>query len=113
ETPQTPTDGWISIRKAYELSLTEPEWVFPNTIAGSVTMIYGRSNVGKSYLIGEMLLALLIDGRTFLGMEPVDADKAWRPAILTTDPGALTEYGKRVFPLLPEDAPLFLRQIGR
>lgn len=105
--------GWVSIRTAYELSLAEPEWVFPNTIAGSVTMIYGRSNTGKSYLVGEMLLALLVEGRTFLGMEPVDTDKAWRPAILTTDPGALTEYGKRVFPLLPEDAPLFLRQIGR
>ncbi|KMS87931.1 AAA family ATPase [Prauserella rugosa] len=107
------TQEWISIKEAYERSLAEPEWVFPNTIAGSVTMIYGRSNSGKSYLVGEMLLALLAEGRKFLGLEPVDVDKAWRPAVLTTDPGALMEYGKRVFPLLPPDAPLFLRQIGR
>ncbi|WP_375487843.1 hypothetical protein [uncultured Mycobacterium sp.] len=62
-----------------------------------------------------MLLALLIDGREFLGMQPTDTAKLWKPAILWTDPGSDEEYGERVCEHLPEgaqvDVPMF--RVGR
>jgi hypothetical protein len=74
-------------------------------------MIYGRSNVGKSYLVSSLLLSLLIEGRDFLGMQPVDKTKLWRPAVLWTDPGSDEEYGDRIHTALPDgvdiDVPTF------
>jgi hypothetical protein len=88
----------MTLKAAWELAQTTEPWVFQDTVCSSVTMIYGRSNVGKSYLVASMILSLLVDGREFLGMEPTDRTKLWRPAILCTDPGSEEEYGKRIHP---------------
>ncbi|PWV72795.1 AAA domain-containing protein [Nocardia neocaledoniensis] len=78
-------------------------------------MIYGRSNVGKSYLVSSLLLSLLVADREFLGMQPTDKTKLWKPAILWTDPGSDEEYGERIHKAIPEgvdvDVPVF--HIGR
>lgn len=89
---------YTSLQAAWERSQQTEQWVFPDTICSSVTMIYGRSNVGKSYLVSSLILSLLVDGREFLGMEPTDRTKLWRPAVLCTDPGSEEEYGKRIHP---------------
>lgn len=100
-----------SLREAYERSKHTERWVFSETICSSVTLIYGRSNVGKSYLVASMLLSLLVEGRDFLGMPPVDSAKEWKPAILWTDPGSDEEYADRICKHLPEgaevDIPMF------
>lgn len=102
-------------REAYERSKQNERWVFPDTICSSVTMIYGRSNVGKSYLVSSLLLSLLVEDREFLGMQPADKTKLWKPAILWTDPGSDEEYGERIHDALPEgvdiEIPVF--HIGR
>ncbi|MFE3055164.1 AAA family ATPase [Nocardia sp. NPDC059239] len=90
-------------REAFERSKQNERWVFPDTICSSVTMIYGRSNVGKSYLVSSLLLSLLIDDREFLGMRPTDKTKLWRPAILWTDPGSDEEYGERIHRAIADD----------
>lgn len=78
-------------------------------------MIYGRSNVGKSYLVSSLLLSLLVAEREFLGMQPSDPTKLWKPAILWTDPGSDEEYGDRIHKALPDgvdiDVPAY--HIGR
>lgn len=76
-------------------------------------MIYGRSNVGKSYLVSSMLLSLMLDGREFLGMQPTNRTKVWRPAILWTDPGSDEEYAERIYPELPKEAELGIFHVGR
>jgi AAA domain len=91
-----------SLREAYERSKQSERWVFPETVCSSVTLIYGRSNVGKSYLVASMLLSLLIEGREFLGMQPTDSAKLRKPAILWTDPGSDEEYADRICQHLPE-----------
>ena len=91
-----------SLREAYERSKHAERWVFPETICSSVTLIYGRSNVGKSYLVASIRLSLLIEGREFLGMQPIDSEKFWKPAILWTDPGSDEEYAERVCKHLPD-----------
>jgi AAA domain len=100
-----------SLQEAYERSKHAERWVFSETVCSSVTLIYGRSNVGKSYLVASMLLSLLIEGREFLGMQPIDSGKLWKPAILWTDPGSDEEYADRICKHLPEGAeveiPLF------
>ncbi|WP_280300322.1 AAA family ATPase [Nocardia abscessus] len=93
-------------REAYERSKQHERWVFPDTVCSSITMIYGRSNVGKSYLVSSLLLSLLVADREFLGMQPTDKTKLWKPAILWTDPGSDEEYGERIHKALPEDVDL-------
>lgn len=90
-----------TLKDAYERSKRQERWVFPEVVCSSVTLLYGRSNVGKSYLVASMLLSLLIEGREFLGMQPVDKGKLWKPAILWTDPGSEEEYGERICEHLP------------
>jgi hypothetical protein len=62
-----------------------------------------------------MLLSLLIERREFLGMQPTDAAKLWKPVILWTDPGSDEEYGERICGHLPDgvdvDVPMF--HVGR
>jgi AAA domain len=112
-TPATRCDWWFvidvakrfprtSLWEAYERSKRTERWVFPETICSSVTLLYGRSNVGKSYLVSSMLLSLLIEGRDFPGMQPADPTKLWKPAILWTDPGSQDEYSQRICDHLPE-----------
>ncbi len=91
-----------SLWEAYERSKRSERWIFHETICSSVTLLYGRSNVGKSYLVSSMLLSLLIEGREFLGMQPTDPTKLWKPAILWTDPGSDEEYSQRICDHLPE-----------
>jgi hypothetical protein len=91
-----------SLREAYARSKQSERWVFSETVCSSVTLIYGRSNVGKSYLVASMLLSLLIEGHDFLGMQPIDSAKMWKPAILWTDPGSDEEYADRICKHLPE-----------
>ncbi|MET4609457.1 hypothetical protein ABIC28_000427 [Rhodococcus sp. PvR044] len=102
-------------KEAYERSKQAERWVFPELVSSSITMIYGRSNVGKSYLVCSMLLSLLVEDREFLGTQPADNTKLWKPAILWTDPGSDEEYGERIHKALPEgvevDVPVF--HIGR
>jgi hypothetical protein len=103
-----------SLREAYERSKKTERWVFPETICSSVTLIYGRSNVGKSYLVASMLLSLLIEGRDFLGMQPTDPEKLWKPAILWTDPGSDEEYADRIYAdLQDDDDRVVVRQVGK
>lgn len=83
------------------MSQQSERWVFKDTICSSVTLIYGKSNVGKSYLVSSMVSSLLVDGREFLGMQPVDKSKLWRPAIVSTDPGTLQDYGEQIFETIP------------
>ena len=71
-------------------------WVFEGLVSAATTMIYGRSNVGKSYLVASMLLSLTLPERAFLGQQPTDPNKEWRPAILCTDPGVQEEYAERM-----------------
>lgn len=89
------------------------KWVFPDTVCSSVTMVYGRSNVGKSYIVASLLLSLMVDGREFLGMQPTNRTKVWRPAILWTDPGSDEEYAERIYPELPEEAEIGIFHAGR
>lgn len=105
------TTAWSEYSRAKDV---EP-WVFHETICSSVTMIYGRSNVGKSYLVSSMLLALLTDDHEFLGMTPVDPEKLWRPAILWTDPDSGREYGTRLYREggLPAEADVPMFHLGR
>lgn len=102
-------------REAYERSKKSEKWVFQDLVCSSVTTLYGRSSVGKSYLVSSMVLSLLLEDREFLGVQPVDAHKLWKPAILWTDPGSDTEYGERFHDNTPEgvdvDVPLYY--IGR
>ncbi|MFC7451289.1 AAA family ATPase [Rhodococcus daqingensis] len=101
-------------KEAYERSKHQERWVFPEVICSSVTMIYGRSNVGKSYLVSSLLLSLLVEDRDFLGLQPTDKTKLWRPAILWTDPGSDEEYGDRIHTALTDvdiDVPAY--HIGR
>lgn len=104
-----------SLRDAYVKSKQTERWVFKDLVCSSVTTFYGRSNVGKSYLVSEMLLSLMVEGREFLGQQPVDSTKLWRPAILWTDPGSDEEYGERIYESLPDgvdvEVPMF--NIGR
>jgi len=104
-----------TLRQAYEDSLKREHWVFPDTICASVTTIYGRSGVGKSFLVSEMLLSLLVEDRTFLGMQPVDRNKLWKPVILWTDPDSDGEYGSRIYPELADegDDPIRFIHTGR
>lgn len=102
-----------SLQDAWTRSQQSEKWVFPDTICSTVTMLYGRSNVGKSFLVSSMLLSLMVDGREFLGMQPTDRTKAWRPAILWTDPGSDEEYAERLYPELPGEAEVGIFQIGR
>nr|WP_280142735.1 AAA family ATPase [Amycolatopsis rubida] len=94
---------YTSLKQAWERAQATEPWVFPETVCSSVTMIYGRSKVGKSYLVASMVLSLMLKGRKFLGMEPVDRSKLWRPAILCTDPGSEEEYGERIYPYAESD----------
>lgn len=99
-------------KEAYERSKQHERWVFPDVICSSVTMIYGRSNVGKSYLVSSLLLSLLVEDRDFLGLQPTDETKLWKPAILWTDPGSDEEYGDRIHTALADvDVPAY--HIGR
>ncbi|NKS15122.1 AAA family ATPase [Rhodococcus hoagii] len=101
-------------KEAYERSKQHERWVFPDVICSSVTMIYGRSNVGKSYLVSSLLLSLLVEDRDFLGLQPTDRTKLWKPAILWTDPGSDEEYGDRIHTALADvefDVPAYY--IGR
>lgn len=104
-----------TLRDAYDRSQRSEAWVFDQVICSSVTMIYGRSNVGKSYLAGSLILSLIVEDREFLGMQPSDPTKLWKPAILWTDPGSDEEYGKRIYSELPEgeevDVPMY--HVGR
>lgn len=93
-----------TLLEAYEKSQQAEPWVFHDTICSTLTLIYGRSNVGKSYLVASMLLSLLVEGREFLGMQPTDSTRLWKPAILWTDPGSDVEYGDRIYRHLPADA---------
>jgi AAA domain len=102
----------ISIWDAYERSQRTEQWVFHETICSSLTLIYGRSNVGKSYLIVSMLLSLLTD-REFLGMQPTDPTKLWKPCILWTDPGGDEEYARRMCKYLPEGVEVPTIHVGR
>ncbi|WP_280179884.1 AAA family ATPase [Nocardia cyriacigeorgica] len=102
-----------TLKDAWLRSQQSEKWVFPDTVCSSVTMIYGRSNVGKSYLVSSMLLSLMVDGREFLGMQPTNRTKVWRPAILWTDPGSDEEYAERIYPELPEEAELGIFHAGR
>ncbi len=93
----------------------QPErWVFHDTVCSSLTLLYGRASVGKSYLVSSMLLSLLVKEREFLGMQPADPGKMWKPAILWTDPGSDDEYYDRIHPYLDGadvDVPMFY--VGR
>ncbi|NKY35235.1 AAA family ATPase [Nocardia speluncae] len=102
-----------SLKEAWIRSQQSEKWVFPDTVCSSVTMIYGRSNVGKAYLVSSMLLSLMVDDREFLGMQPTNRTKVWRPAILWTDPGSDEEYAERIYPELPEEAELGIFHTGR
>ncbi|MDV3127593.1 helicase RepA family protein [Mycobacterium sp. 21AC1] len=99
----------------YERGKDVDPWVFHETICSSVTMVYGRSNVGKSYLVSSMLLALLTDNHEFLGMTPVDPAKLWKPAVLWTDPDSGREYGTRLHKEggLPPEAEVSMFHLGR
>jgi energy-coupling factor transporter ATP-binding protein EcfA2 len=100
---------------AYERSKDEDKWVFHETICSSVTLLYGRSGCGKSYLVTSMLLALLKDDREFLGMQPTDRTKLWKPVILWTDPASDDEYGDRLYGAgrLPKDVAVPSFHVGR
>ncbi len=100
---------------AYVRSKEAEKWVFHETICSSVTLLYGRSGCGKSYLVTSMLLALLKDDREFLGMQPTDRTKLWKPVILWTDPASDDEYGDRLYGAggLPADVPVPSFHIGR
>lgn len=102
-----------SLQEAYERSKHAERWVFSDSVCSSVTLIYGRSNVGKSYLVAAMLLSLLIEGREFLGMQPTDNTKLWRPAILWTDPGSDEEYAERICKHSPVEVDIPMFHIGR
>lgn len=91
-----------TLREAYEQSQQTAAWVFHQTICSSLTLVYGRSNVGKSYLVSSMLLSLIVEDREFLDVQP-DRSRLWRPAILWTDPGSNVEYAQRIYPHLPSD----------
>jgi hypothetical protein len=100
---------------AYERAKEAENWVFHETICSSVTLLYGRSGSGKSYLVTSMLLALLKDDREFLGMQPTDRTKLWKPVILWTDPASDQEYGERMYGIggLPHDVAVASFHIGR
>jgi hypothetical protein len=101
-------------KEAYERSKQHERWVFPDAICASVTMIYGRSNVGKSYLVASLLLSLLMEDRDFMGMQPTDTTKLWKPAILWTDPGSDEEYADRIHTALADvDVAVPVYHIGR
>ncbi|MFR9803660.1 AAA family ATPase [Pseudonocardia sp. RS010] len=87
-------------------------WVFEDLISSSATMIYGRSNVGKSYLVSSMLLSLVLADREFLGMQPTDPFKEWRPVILCTDPGVQEEYAERMALATDADLDIPMYSIG-
>ncbi|MGW0358544.1 AAA family ATPase [Nocardia nova] len=91
-----------TVRTAYENTKHLPKWVFQDTISSSLTMIYGRSSVGKSFVVTSMLLSLLVEDREFLGMQPVDPTKLWKPVILWTDPNSDNEYGDRFTMAYPD-----------
>lgn len=101
ETSETTVFKRYSLGEAYLLSQQSERWVFQDTICSSVTLIYGKSNVGKSYLVSSMVSSLLVEGREFLGMQPVDKAKLWRPAIVSTDPGTLQDYGEQIYETIP------------
>lgn len=103
-----------SLREAYDRSQQSERWVFKDTVCSSVTLLYGKSAVGKSYLVSSMLLSLLVKDRDFLGMQPEDTTKTWRPVILWTDPGSDEEYGERIYEDMPEgmEAELPLVHVG-
>jgi hypothetical protein len=105
------TTGW----EAYERGKDISPWVFNKVICSSVTLIYGRSNVGKSYLVASMLLSLMLPDREFLGMQPTDPNKLWRPAILWTDPDSDSEYGNRLYQQggLPPEVEIPTFHLGR
>ncbi|MDO1485104.1 Uncharacterised protein [Rhodococcus rhodochrous] len=101
-------------KQAYERSKQHERWVFPDVICSSVTMIYGRSNVGKSYLVSSLLLSLLVEDREFLGLQPTDRAKLWKPTILWTDPGSDEEYGDRIHTALADvDVEVPAYHVGR
>ncbi len=95
-----------SLRDALERARKSERWVFPDLVCSSITLLYGRSNVAKSYLVCGMLLSLMIEGRDFLGLQPTDPGKEWRPAVLATDPGADGEYAERIDAGSPEGVDL-------
>ncbi|NYD37694.1 AAA family ATPase [Actinomycetospora corticicola] len=101
----------LSLAEAFERASRTERWVFHEVISSSITTLYGPSNVGKSYLVASMLLSLMVDGREFLGMQPVDESKDWRPAILCTDPGSPEEYAQRIYAGVPDanalDVPMY------
>ncbi len=105
-----------SLRQAWERSKQQERWVFDRVVCSSLTLLYGKSNVGKSFLVSSLLLSLMKPDREFMGMQPTDPTKVWKPVILWTDPGSDEEYGERWFDYIPEiretvDIPVY--QLGR
>ncbi len=101
------------IWEAYERSKQTERWVFHETICSSLTLIYGRSGVGKSYLVNSMLLSMLLPEQEFLEMQPSDPTKVWKPVILWTDPGGDEEYAERLCIHLPEGTRVPTIHVGR
>lgn len=85
-----------TIAETLEKMKTQDRWVFQDLIHSSITMLYGRAGVGKSYVVSDLILSLLVRDRPFMGQQPTNPNKEWHPVILGTDPGTADEYALRL-----------------
>ncbi len=90
---------WIG--EALKLAEQQPEWLVPNMISDTTTLIYGEAKSGKSFLVSA-LVAALVTGDPFLGTE-VPQDRAFSVAVGWTDDAGQREYATRIMQVVPED----------
>lgn len=82
-----------------EASMDHEDFIIPDVISSSTTLLYGESKVGKSYLVCSLIAAMATEGK-FLD-HPIET-RPWKIAILGTDDNAGIEYQKRINTVLPD-----------
>jgi hypothetical protein len=72
-------------------------WVIEGLWSTLPTILYGKSEHGKSFFTVGMLAALVNREPTFIGKTVTSAPYGWRPLVLTTDIGSDEEYAERLY----------------
>jgi AAA domain len=84
-----------------EAAAGQPDFIVDQVASSAVTLVYGRSEAGKSMTV-QALLAALVSGETqFLGREVQRA--LWNAGVLTGDYGDGVRYSRRLTRVLGPD----------
>lgn len=87
-------------QEAEENVKERPRWIVEGLVSTAITLLYGQSKVGKSFLTSA-LVAAMVTGERFLDKEVEARD--WKIAIGFSDDEADTEHIERVRTVVPDD----------